>query len=79
MAWFIPFLIIVAIAWAVVGVLLAKWLKQAGHARPFKRREFSGRNVYGGGVGFGSNIGSVRQGSRGAMGFGNEEVWRWKG
>lgn len=57
MAWFLPFLIIIAVAWTVVGILLAKWLKQAGHARPFKGRELSGRDVYGGGVGFGRDVG----------------------
>jgi hypothetical protein len=56
MPWFIPFLVIVALAWTAVGVLLAKWLKQAGHARPFSGRELSGRELFGGGVGFGRDV-----------------------
>ncbi|KAH8726057.1 hypothetical protein GQ44DRAFT_571347, partial [Phaeosphaeriaceae sp. PMI808] len=53
---FLPFVLILALVWAVVGILIAKWLKQAGHTKPlkFKGRE---RNLYGAGVGFGRNVG----------------------
>jgi hypothetical protein len=57
MPWFTPFLVLLALAWAAVGILLAKWLKQAGHTRPFTRRELNGRELYGGGVGFGRTVG----------------------
>ncbi|RMZ67177.1 ubiquitin metalloprotease fusion [Pyrenophora seminiperda CCB06] len=51
--FFVPLLILIASAWCVVGILLAKWLKQAGHARPFSGRRLSAREVYGGGGGVG--------------------------
>lgn len=53
MSLFLPFLLVLAAAWAVVGILLARWLKQAGHNKPFKGKEWSSRDLYGGGVGFG--------------------------
>ncbi|EUC40129.1 hypothetical protein COCMIDRAFT_109601 [Bipolaris oryzae ATCC 44560] len=55
--FFIPFVIFLAIAWAILGVLLAKWLKQAGYARPFRGREFTDTELYGSGVGVGSQRG----------------------
>ena len=64
MLWF---LLLVAAAWAAVGVLLARWLKQSGHARPFKRKEVSSRQIYGEGVGYGREAvfgGSVGDGDR---------------
>ncbi|KAF2826536.1 hypothetical protein CC86DRAFT_292472 [Ophiobolus disseminans] len=57
MVWFIPFILLVAAAWAIVGLLLAKWLKQAGHNRPIKTRHLEDRDIYGGGVGFGGHVG----------------------
>ena len=57
MAWFIPFILLLAIAWGVVGILLAKWLKQAGHNKPLKGRHLEDSEVYGGGVGFGREVG----------------------
>lgn len=53
MSWFLPFVLILALVWAAVGVLLARWLKQSGHAKPFKGKEWTSRDLYGGGVGFG--------------------------
>lgn len=61
MEFFIPLLILIASAWCAVGILLAKWLKQAGHARPFSGRDRSGREVYGGGVGFGRMTSGERE------------------
>jgi hypothetical protein len=68
--FFIAFVIFLALAWAAVGVLLAKWLKQAGHARPFnvKGRE---RDVYGAGVGYGREVGLQGMG-RDVSGFGGD-------
>jgi hypothetical protein len=47
-------LIVLALAlfWATIGVMLARWLKQAGYAKPLK---FKGKelNLYGAGTGFG--------------------------
>jgi hypothetical protein len=57
MAWFIPFVLLLAGAWAVVGILLAKWIKQAGHNRPFNSRHLDDKEIYGGGVGFGREVG----------------------
>jgi hypothetical protein len=57
MAYFIVFALLVAATWAVIGVLLAKWLKQSGHARPFTGRAFSSQELYGGGVGYGRGAG----------------------
>lgn len=48
--WFSLLIILVAAFWLVIGVMLAKWLKQAGHTKPFKGRE---TDVYGGGRGYG--------------------------
>ncbi|KAH7371954.1 hypothetical protein BKA66DRAFT_468921 [Pyrenochaeta sp. MPI-SDFR-AT-0127] len=53
MSWFIPFAIILAGVWAFVGILLARWLKQAGHTKPFKGKDWSETDLYGGGVGHG--------------------------
>ncbi|KAJ4369586.1 hypothetical protein N0V83_005348 [Neocucurbitaria cava] len=53
MSLFLPFILIIAFAWAIVGILLARWLKQAGHARPWKGKEWEERELYGGGVGYG--------------------------
>lgn len=64
MPFFVPLLILIASAWCAVGILLAKWLKQAGHARPFSGRELSDRDKYGGGVGFG-RLGGIADGDRG--------------
>lgn len=50
---FTIFILVLASAWATIGLLLAKWLKQSGHARPFTGRNWSDRELYGGGVGFG--------------------------
>lgn len=75
MAWFIPFILLVAVAWAVVGILLAKWLKQAGHSRPIKGRDLDDRDIYGGGVGFGRQVG-LQGSSRdvGGMGTGGRAI-----
>ncbi|KAH5968401.1 hypothetical protein HBI87_050870 [Parastagonospora nodorum] len=53
---FIPLILLLAAFWAAIGVLLARWLKQAGYARPLK---FTGRdlNLYGAGTGFGRETG----------------------
>lgn len=73
MPWFIPFLLLVAAAWAVVGILLAKWLKQAGHSKPLKSRHLDDREIYGGGVGFGRDVGlGGAERDLGAMGRGGE-------
>ncbi|KAH9882952.1 hypothetical protein J1614_000318 [Plenodomus biglobosus] len=53
MGWFIIFVVILAMTWATIGVLLARWLKQAGHTKPFKGRELSSHDLYGGGSGYG--------------------------
>jgi hypothetical protein len=39
---FTLFLIAIAAFWAAIGVLLARWLKQAGYNKPFA---FKGRNL----------------------------------
>lgn len=71
MGLFIPFLLLLlAAAWALIGILLARWLKQAGHTKPFKGREWTGRELYGGGVGFGG----ATQGSLGGRGGGRERA-----
>jgi hypothetical protein len=48
--WFSLLLVLIAAFWLVIGVMLAKWLKQAGHTKPFKGRE---TDIYGGGRGYG--------------------------
>lgn len=53
MPWFIPFILILALAWLVVGILIARWLKQAGHTKPFKGKQWTSRDIYGGGAGGG--------------------------
>ncbi|CBX96967.1 predicted protein [Plenodomus lingam JN3] len=53
MSWFVPFVLVLALAWAAVGILLARWLKQAGYAKPLKGRDLSSRDLYGGGAGYG--------------------------
>lgn len=79
MAWFIPLIFVLAAAWAVVGILLARWLKQAGHNKPFKSRHLEDRELYGGGVGFGRHVGlsgserEVRGMGRAGAGVGTEE------
>jgi hypothetical protein len=64
MIWFIPFILLVAAAWAAVGVLLAKYLKQAGYNKPLKGRHLDARDIYGGGVGFGRQAGLEASSSR---------------
>lgn len=60
---FVPIALLIAAIWLTVGILLAKWLKQSGHARPFKGRNFSSREIYGGGVGYGRVESSFGQGA----------------
>lgn len=55
--FFIAFVLFLAAAWAVLGIFLAKWLKQAGYARPFRGREFTDTELYGSGVGVGNQKG----------------------
>ncbi|KAF2033532.1 hypothetical protein EK21DRAFT_58432 [Setomelanomma holmii] len=64
MVWFIPFLLLVAAAWAVVGILLARYLKQAGYNKPIKGRSLDASEIYGGGVGFGNQEGLQAGSSR---------------
>ncbi|KAF1935772.1 hypothetical protein EJ02DRAFT_428115 [Clathrospora elynae] len=47
---FILFLVLIAAAWATIGIFLAKWLKQSGYARPFKGRDWDERQLYGAGL-----------------------------
>lgn len=82
MSWFLPFILIVALVWAILGVLLARWLKQSGHARPFKGRNWDERELYGGGVGHGMEsrdvFGGAAEGKRG-IGLGEFGKGRFKG
>ncbi|EMD87348.1 hypothetical protein COCC4DRAFT_70806 [Bipolaris maydis ATCC 48331] len=55
--FFIVFVLFLAVAWGILGIFLAKWLKQAGYARPFRGREFTDTELYGSGVGVGSQKG----------------------
>jgi hypothetical protein len=50
---FTLFIIAIAVFWAGIGVMIARWLKQAGYNKPFT---FKGKNLnlYGGGQGFGA-------------------------
>ncbi|KAH6846780.1 hypothetical protein CC77DRAFT_1052613 [Alternaria alternata] len=63
MGFFVPLALLIAAVWCTVGILLARWLKQSGHARPFKGRTFSSRELYGGGVGYGRVENSFGQGA----------------
>jgi hypothetical protein len=69
MVWFVPLLLVLAVFWAVIGVMLAKWLKQAGHNRPIHGRQLHEREIYGGGVGFGREVG-LSGSERGMEGLG---------
>lgn len=78
---FTLFIILLAAFWAFIGVMLAKWLRQAGHAKPFKGRNI---DLYGGGNGYGRDKGlgaeerEVRFGGTGGrvvgMGYGEGRV-----
>jgi hypothetical protein len=57
MVFFVPFIFLLAAFWVLIGVMLAKWLKQAGHNRPINGRQLNEREIYGGGVGFGRQVG----------------------
>jgi hypothetical protein len=50
---FTLFIIAIAVFWAAIGVMIARWLKQAGYNKPFA---FEGKNLnlYGGSQGFGA-------------------------
>lgn len=73
MALFIPLIIVLALAWTAVGVLLARWLKQAGHNRPFRGRDWQARDLYGGGVGHGKSVfGGGREGGVRVLGSGGQ-------
>lgn len=48
--WFSLLIILLAAFWLVIGVMLAKWLRQAGHTKPFKGRDI---DIYGAGRGYG--------------------------
>jgi hypothetical protein len=77
--FFIPLVLFLAAAWAVIGVLLAKWLKQAGYTRPFKGRQWRDSELYGDGVGFG-RVKGVRGGvgeRKGMPEFGRGRVKGW--
>jgi hypothetical protein len=50
---FAIFAILLALFWLTIGVMLAKWLKQAGHTKPFSGRE---RDIYGGAGGVGRSV-----------------------
>jgi len=63
--YFVIFALLIAAAWATVGILLAKWLKQSGHARPFKGRNWDSRELYGGGSGYGRDLGLGGSSSQG--------------
>ena len=55
----LPLLLLLAAFWALIGLLLARYFKQAGYQRPFsfKGRDLQDRDIYGGGVGFGREVG----------------------
>ena len=74
MSWVLPFVLILAAAWAAVGILLARWLKQAGHAKPFKGKAWTERELYGAGAGHGRDVGQVFGRSVGD----GEGAGRWK-
>jgi hypothetical protein len=76
MSLFIPFILLLACFWLVIGVLIAKWLKQAGHAKPFKGKDWQERQLYGAGVGFGGSAGAgVRENRKVGLGqFGEGRV-----
>ncbi|KAL1795505.1 hypothetical protein ACET3X_005729 [Alternaria dauci] len=65
MGFFVPLALLIAAIWLTVGILLAKWLKQSGHARPFKLKTVSSRDIYGGGVGYGRMEHSYGRGAAG--------------
>jgi hypothetical protein len=50
---FAVFAILLAVFWCTIGIMLAKWLKQAGHTKPFSGRE---RDIYGGAAGVGRSV-----------------------
>jgi hypothetical protein len=52
--FFILLILLLAIFWATIGIMLAKWLKQAGYTKPFKGRD---KDVYGAGTGYGREVG----------------------
>lgn len=65
MAWFLPLVLILAIVWGVLGILLARWLKQAGHNKPFKGKDWRANELYGGGAGHGRDVfGGAEKGQR---------------
>lgn len=82
MDFFVPLLIFLALVWAALGVLLAKWLKQSGRARPFKGKAWRDSELYGAGVGVGrvkgmgessSGLGGVGE-RKGVLEFGRGRV-----
>lgn len=79
--FFIPLIIFLALVWGALGVLLAKWLKQSGYARPFKGKVWRDSELYGAGVGVGrvkgvgeSESGVGRGEMKGMLEFGRGRV-----
>jgi glucokinase len=60
-------LVFLAVFWAVIGLMIAKWLKQAGHTKPFEGRDI---HLYGGGTGYGRDAALQGRSEREVRGFG---------